>query len=232
MARNPNFKPVKTRQTVQDQVYQQLREALVSGAFEAGESFTIPGLSEKFMTSHMPIREALRRLAAENALRVTSTGTAIVPPLDAEELRKINETRLILEPASAGIAFDKIDEAGVEQLRQTALAHAKTVDTGDVVEMLNLNRAFHFGIYEATGNDVLCSQIENLWLRSGAYVRFLSDRMGDLLRTSYRSGFSSHHDDMLAALGSGDKDAFVQAMHDDIQATSTLLLDFLNEPDS
>lgn len=232
MAPNPSFKPVKSRQTVQDQVYQQIREALVSGAFEADQSFTISGLSEKFMTSHMPIREALRRLAAENALRISSTGTAVVPPLDSDELRKISETRLILEPACARIAFDRIDEARFEQLRQTSLAHEKTADTGDVGEMLNLNRAFHFGIYEATGNDVLCSQIENLWLRSGAYVRFLSDRMGDLLRTSYRTGFSSHHADMLDAKQSGDKAAFVQAMHDDIQATSTLLLDFLSETKS
>ena len=95
------LKPVRSRQTVQDQVYAQLREALVSGAFEAGQGFTIPALADSFGTSHMPVREALRRLAAENALRISSTGTATVPPLDIEELRKICEVRLVLEPAAA-----------------------------------------------------------------------------------------------------------------------------------
>lgn len=69
------LKPVGARRTVQDQVYEQLRDALISGAFLAGESFTISALSERFKTSHMPVREALRRLAAQNALRISATGT-------------------------------------------------------------------------------------------------------------------------------------------------------------
>ena len=95
--------------------------------------------------------------------------------------------------------------------------------------MLEANRHFHFCIYHAAGNLVLISQIENLWLRSGAYVRFLSDRMGDLLKTSYKAGFTRYHDDMLAAFDAGDRAGFRAAMTADIVATRDLLMDFLNE---
>ncbi len=223
------LKPVRSRQTVQDQVYAQLREALVSGAFEAGQGFTIPALADSFGTSHMPVREALRRLAAENALRISSTGTATVPPLDIEELRKICEVRLVLEPAAARLAFGRMDASDIAALKEILVAHQRTGETGDIVEMLAANRAFHFHIYTATDNEVLVSQIENLWLRSGPYVRYLSDRMGDLLRTSYKSGYTSHHEDMLAALESGDEGAFVQAMTEDVTATHELLFRFLSE---
>ncbi|WP_428929277.1 GntR family transcriptional regulator [Marinibacterium sp. SX1] len=224
-----SFNPVRSRRTVQDQVYDQLREALVSGAFEAGQSFTISALSTQFETSHMPVREALRRLAAENALRISSTGTAVVPDLSAEELGQICQARLIIEPATAEIAFDRIGADERRALAEILDTHRHTGETGDITAMLEANRHFHFCIYHAAGNLVLISQIENLWLRSGAYVRFLSDRMGDLLKTSYKAGFTRYHDDMLAAFDAGDRAGFRAAMTADIVATRDLLMDFLNE---
>ena len=227
--KNTSFKPVKSRQTVQDQVYDQLRKALVSGAFEAGQGFTIPALAKSFGTSHMPVREALRRLAAENALKISSTGTAIVPPLEMRELTKICEARMILEPATAEIAFDYLTASDMADLRDNLLRHKETGETGDVVEMLAVNRAFHFHIYAAADNDVLFGQIENLWLRSGPYVRFLSEKMGELLRGSYKTGYTAHHEAMLAAWEAGDKAAFTQAMSEDVRATRDLLLTFLDD---
>ncbi|MEE4014680.1 GntR family transcriptional regulator [Roseibium sp. FZY0029] len=223
------LKPVRSRRTVQDQIYVQMRESLVNGAFRAGEQFTIQSLAEKFMTSHMPVREALRRLAAENALRIASTGTAVVPALDLDELTQICQARLILEPATVEIAFDHITPEMVKELESILALHKQCGAAGDVMAMLAENRKFHFRIYRASGNEVLFSQIENLWLRSGPYVRYLSDRMCDLLRTSYKEGFARHHDDMLYAVKRGDKAVFRNAMYHDIKATHDLLFRFLSE---
>ncbi len=65
---------VSSRTTVQDGVYEQLRQALMWGRFEPGQVITIPALSAEFGTSHMPVREALRRLAAENGLEIGRGG--------------------------------------------------------------------------------------------------------------------------------------------------------------
>lgn len=226
MKTDTRFKPVRSRSTIQDQVYGQLREALASGAFEAGQGLTINALADMFQTSHMPIREALRRLAAEKALRISSTGTTYVPRLDPEALRQIHEARLVLEPKTVEIAFDRIGPAEVTRLHEIHARHTACGETGDVVAMLAANRAFHFGLYAASGNDVLVGQIENLWLRSGSCTRYLSDRMGDLLRTSYRTGYARHHERMLEALAAGDRQGLSRAMHDDINATHALLADF------
>lgn len=227
------FKPVKSRQTVQDQVYDQMRQALVSGAFEAGEAFTISSLADKFGTSHMPVREALRRLAAENALRISATGTATVPPLEPDELTKIFEARMIIEPATAGLAFDALKlPIHMARLTENLAQHKATGKSGQIVEMLAANRAFHFEIYEAAQNEVILSQIENLWLRSGPYVRFLSDRIGELLRTDYKSGYTAHHEAMLSALKADDRPAFIAAMEADLLATRDLLLDSIAQAEA
>lgn len=217
------FKPIKSRQTVQDLVYEQLRAALMSGAFEAGEGFTIAGLSEKFSTSHMPVREAIRRLVAESALRISSTGTAVVPPLDIVELEQIRDARLILEPATAERAYDHLSKSDILRLQSMVELHREMGEKNAVVEMLEANREFHFFIYSASGNPVLVSQIENLWLRGGAYVRFLSDQMGEFLQSGEQQRFVGHHEEMIAALLSGDKAQFGAAVAQDISATCDLL---------
>lgn len=216
--------PVAARKTVQDQVHEQLRDALIAGVFEAGESFTIAALAERFGTSHMPVREALRRLAAENALRISTSGTAFVPDLSPEELDDISRARGIVEGATAALAFARLGADDLAELRACIARHQAAGEAGNVVAMTAENRAFHFRIYRAAGSPVLLSQIENLWLRSGPYVRFLSDRMGDLLKGDYRDGFTRHHVNLLAA---PDAAAFRAAMEDDIRASQALIHRYL-----
>lgn len=217
--------PVAARKTVHDLVYEQLREALISGAFEADESFTIAALARRFGTSHMPVREALRRLAAENALKISTSGTAFVPGLSRAELDDISLARVILEGATAALAFDRLDPADRAELQDCIARHQAAGESGDVASMTAENRFFHFRIYRAAASPVLMSQIENLWLRSGPYVRFLSDRMGDLLRGDYRNDFTRHHARMLAAADAG---AFRAALEDDIRASQSLIHRYLS----
>lgn len=219
-----DFQPVSSRKTVQDLVYDQLRDALMSGAFEARKPFTISSLSERFHTSHMPVREALRRLASENALRISATGTAYVPAITASELKDISQARMILEGATARIAGGKLTPDDITTLETLLNDHRKSASIGDIGTMTAANRAFHFHIYRAAGSPVLLSQIENLWLRSGPYVRFLSDRMSDLLKTEHKAGFTNYHAAMVDAAKKGDWEALGAACEADIRSSQDLLL--------
>ncbi|SMQ86099.1 transcriptional regulator, GntR family [Devosia lucknowensis] len=221
------LKPVSSRKTVHDLVYEQLRDALMSGAFEARKAFTIASLSERFHTSHMPVREALRRLASENALSISASGTAYVPAITATELRDITLARMIVEGATARIAGPRLTEADIVTLEQILAHHRASASAGTNTEMTAANRAFHFHIYQAAGSRVLLSQIENLWLRSGPYVRFLSDRMRDLLKTEHRAGFTDQHEAMIEAIRSRDWIALGLACEADIKGSQDLLLDIL-----
>ncbi|WP_417308582.1 GntR family transcriptional regulator [Devosia sp.] len=228
---NGELKPVSGRKTVHDLVYEQLRDALMSGAFEARKLFTIASLSERFNTSHMPVREALRRLASENALRISSGGTAYVPAITALELRDISRARIIIEGATARLAGPRMTQTDIDALEQILARHRDSASAGDIVEMTAANRAFHFQVYRAAGSPVLLSQIENLWLRSGPYVRYLSDRMADLLKSDHRNDFTDLHVTMIKAIKMGDAEALGAACEADIQASQDLLLDFLANED-
>ncbi|GHA33025.1 hypothetical protein GCM10007989_31430 [Devosia pacifica] len=224
-----DFKPVSSRKTVHDLVYEQLRDALMSGAFEAQKAFTIASLSERFQTSHMPVREALRRLASENALSISAAGTAYVPAITAAELRDISRARIIVEGATAKIAGPNMTPQDIAALETILEHHHASASAERNTEMTAANRAFHFHIYRAAGSPVLLSQIENLWLRSGPYVRFLSDRMGALLKTEHKAGFTDQHAAMLEAIKNGDWAMLGAACEADIRTSRDLLLEILAE---
>ena len=63
----PVSRPV-SRDSVQDQIYAELSDALICGRLQGGQTLQIRDLADAFHTSVMPVREALRRLVAEGAL--------------------------------------------------------------------------------------------------------------------------------------------------------------------
>ncbi len=78
VARKLPHRPVG-RETVQDRVYREIRQMILNGEIEPGQTLTIQGLSEAFRVSAMPVREALRRLMAEQALMVVSGRSVGIP---------------------------------------------------------------------------------------------------------------------------------------------------------
>lgn len=218
--------PVAGRVTIQDGVYQQLRTALMAGRFDPGQTLTIAALSESFGTSHMPVREALRRLAAEGAVEIATSGSACVPPVSAERLDDLCRARIVNEGMAAELAAPRIGADDLAALEANMREHRAAGRAGDVPGMLARNMAFHFAIYRLAASPVLLQIIENLWLRFGPYMRMLSTNMVPLLRTDYSRSYTSQHDAMIAAARRGEVAAFRGAMEDDIRATQALVRQF------
>ena len=128
---------------------------------------------------------------------------------------------------TARLAGPRLTADDIETLETLLQHHRASAGAGHSTEMTAANRAFHFHIYRAAGSAVLMSQIENLWLRSGPYVRFLSDRMGELLQTEHKAGFTDHHAAMLAATRARDWAALGAACEADIKASADLLMGIL-----
>ena len=60
--------PKLQRNTLNEEVYEQLKQALMTGRIAPGATMTIRSLAASFGISPMPVREALRRLVAEHVL--------------------------------------------------------------------------------------------------------------------------------------------------------------------
>ncbi len=197
------------RRTVRDEATAQLRHALITGRIVPGRAVTLRGLAAALGTSPMPIREAIRSLAAENALEIQSNGRVLVPTMSEKRFEDLVRARVLLEPEAAAMAMPKLDRKSVKALTNIDNTLDKSLESGDVDAYMQLNHDFHFAIYRASGSSVLLPLIESLWLQFGPFMRTVYGRVGTI-------GLVDQHKEAIAAIGRGDEDALRSAITADI----------------
>ena len=190
-------------------VYRQLRDMILCGELEPGQAVTIQGLVLRLEAGMTPVREAIRRLIAEQALAFQDNRRVSVPVLTAEQLDELAFARLALEPQLAYWAAEKITPAGIDQLTGIDQRLNEAIERGDVRSYLKQNYRFHTFLYAVSGATILNSLIETMLLRLGPPLRIMCGRFGT-------SNLPDLHEEALNALRSGDPQAVSDAIRADI----------------
>ncbi len=224
--RLPTLTPV-ARETVQEKVYGELREALMRGRFVPGAAVTLRGLADALGTSAMPIRAALHQLVAEQALVVRPNRTVMVPRLTAERFNEIRHIRVALEGMMTSAAARKITPIDIERLAKAYEAMDAAVAKEQVPAYLGKNQEFHFTIYRAAQMPSALRLVENLWMQVGPVLNFLLTRE-NARPSPYLSRsdgvFQKYHRAALAALRRRDAHAARESITDDINEAAEFLL--------
>jgi DNA-binding GntR family transcriptional regulator len=205
-----------SRDTLQDRVFDNITELILDGSLVPGEMVTVQSLASAFGVSPMPVREALRRLTAANALTVVSGRSIGIPKLSHARLTDLRNVRFEIEAIAAAWAAVRRTKEDVEicakELERLEAANAK----GNVKAYLRANYAFHFAIYRAAGSDNLLKIIENLWLQIRPYFNLLHGS------GNYATA-NTHHKEMLHAIRNQDEIAVSRAIRADIEAAYQVL---------
>ena len=214
--------PVVQRSTVQDGVYQQLRGALMAGGFDPGQTLTIASLADSFGTSNMPVREALRRLAAENALEIAQNGSARVPMVTVARLDDLCRARVAVEGLAAELGAPRLTASDIARLEQIVSEQQSILRDRSIYELMAKNYDFHFTLYRASGSEVLLQLIESLWLRFGPYMRMLQTAVEPRMRSGEIEP-TGQHAAVVTALRRGDFEAVTAAVVRDITWNGEIL---------
>lgn len=215
-SKQPRLAPVD-RGTLEERVYQQLRDALRKGHFAPGDVVTLQGLADAFGTSLMPVRASLRRLVAEQAFVVRPNRSMIVPLLTAERLDEIRRIRVALEGMLTEQAAGRIVGAQVDKLESLHIKMCERLAAGDVTRYLARNQKFHFSIYAAANMPAALQLVQNTWLWVGPMHNFLMQR--GLLREP-----TDNHSSVVEALRRRDGRAARHAIEADINGLADYLL--------
>lgn len=200
------------RQSVNEAVYQALRNKLMHGEYRAGQVLGIQFLADALGTSTMPVREALRRLVAQQGLEPMPNGTTRVPLLSNERLQDIRRTRVLVEGTVTEWAGPHLAPATLDMLEALAadITQARRAPQG-VATSLENNRIFHFTIYQAAQSPVMTAIIESLWLQSGAYLREMREELHN-----DRNPPDHFHESCVDALRKGKFDQARKIMEQDV----------------
>lgn len=211
-------------QTLSARVYQDLRELIMSGQLQPGERLTLAGMATALGTSAMPVREAINKLAADEALEILPNKSVRVPIMTRSRFRELVVIRRVVEGLAVETAAGRITPeqlarlAGLEQ----AFCREVALEQPDVNLIIQINKQFHFSAYAAAQMPALSSLIEGLWLRIGPVLN-LDLRNSASVRRSDPPAVDAHRA-LLQALRAGDGTAAKAALAQDIDSAAAVIL--------
>jgi DNA-binding GntR family transcriptional regulator len=173
------------------QALREIRSAVVLGDLPPGARLTFRDVAQRLRASVTPVREALLQLVAERVLSVGPGRTITVPILTRAQFLELRVVRVLLEGLAAEAAARQSGAELVEELEAIHHLLEKAKRARDARQATIQNRAFHFRLYEAAALPALLGMIENIWLRTGPYHRYIFadatkhvfDKAGRLRRT-------------------------------------------------
>lgn len=191
--------------TTHENVYRGLRNRILFGGFLPGSAVTLRGLAEDMGVSPMPIREAVRRLIAERALKMQDNRRVLVPPMTSDTFEQIVFARKTLEPELAARALDNIGPAEIRRIAALDKAVDRAMAVGDVHGYMESNFRFHFAIYEHAHADTLMALVDSVWLQFGPFMRVAYSRWGT-------SDLEDQHQAAISAIERRDRKALRAAI--------------------
>jgi DNA-binding GntR family transcriptional regulator len=214
--------PLK-RQTLSADVYEQFKELLISGRMMPGEQISLRGMAEGLGVSVMPVREAVQRLTAEQALELTPNRSLRVPQMSVSQFREITSIRKNLEGLAAATAAQCLSE---EDTQKIVMWHESFVremknETPDGARLISLNKELHFAIYRGAKMPVMMQLIEALWLRIGPILNY--DMRSGPVRVNQRTALT-HHASMVESILKKDVEGARQALEADIQSAADFII--------
>jgi DNA-binding GntR family transcriptional regulator len=178
----PALHPVE-HETIAGKVYQQLREAIMSGRFAPGLPLSLRGVAEAVGSSTMPVRAALTRLRAEGAL-IDGPGRALmVPPMTIELIEELRDVRIALEGCVAERAAARMTQAHLQTIQALFDVMDAHAEAGDATAYLRCNFAFHTSIYRHGASDITLGTIQNMWMRIGPFLNIVTPDVPHMRRS-------------------------------------------------
>ncbi|MDE0203828.1 MAG: GntR family transcriptional regulator [Rhodospirillaceae bacterium] len=207
--------------TLAEKAYEKVRSGLISARFEPGEILRIRSLADEYGISATPVREALQRLVAENALELQPNKSFMVPVLSTGRFEEVRRIRCALEPMAAELACPNITRQDVKALESLVEQMDRSIDKLNMADYTIQNEKFHFFIYERSNSALLLDIIRDLWVQVAPFFNRLFQG------SDYLSNSNLWHKQIVDALENGDVQKVKQGIFGDIEAAGDELRSIL-----
>lgn len=187
-------------------VYADLRAEIVSLQRLPGEPISETALAQSYGFSRTPIREAVRRLAAEGMVEVFPQSGTFVARIRLATLPEAIVIRKALEETSARLAAERAQRSQIIALLGHVQRQREASRLGDRNAFHQADEAFHRAIAEAAGYRGIWTLVEQVKVHVDRYRRLTLPQTGRMARVI------AEHRAIAAAIESGDDARAAQAM--------------------
>lgn len=203
-----------------DLVSDELRRMILTGVVEPGERINVRALESELGVSHIPIREAIRRLEAEGLISRQPNVGAVATQVSLRELDELYDFRRVLEPAVARRAVPLMDDATVAAVFEALeRLESSEADEAGMDEYVKFHREFHWRILEPGASTMIERTLDELWRTSERYLR--------LLKGSVTHIADPQHEEMAAACRDRDADHLAEVLFAHLDLTGSAMREML-----
>lgn len=176
--------------------FERLMAAIRAGEYQPGDRLREIEVAERLSLSRTPVREALRRLEAENIIQHRPRIGAVIRKLGQSEVVELYEMRLVLERTAAEMAAKHAAEAEIDNL--ASLNTEIDACIAAPTKAAAINQSFHRAIYLAARNRFLMESaraMNNALLLLGPTTLADAERISTVVR---------QHQQIIDAISAGD----------------------------
>lgn len=158
--------------TIAQSVAHELREQILSREIKGGEPLTQESIAAKFGTSIIPVREAIRQLASEGLVEVSTHRGASVTELTLAKVREWIQLRRLIEVDLVDAAIANMTDEHIETAERILADYNKVLtDRVDIETWSQFNWDFHGALYSPADRPETMRILSSLHYKSDRYVR-------------------------------------------------------------
>jgi DNA-binding GntR family transcriptional regulator len=218
---------IKSHKQLRNLVAEQMRASILNGYYKPGEWLRQERLAQDLGVSQMPVREALKELAAEGLIEHVPYRGARVLVFSIDDILDLYSHRAFLEGRAAFIAADIIKDEELTLIKNLQDEVERHSAPEAVLKYRELNRKFHQHIYLASRREYLIRTLNQMWAAFPTMLiaNFAATAVQPLPERD--SVDVEEHRNIVSALEAHDAQAAEQAMKKHILVTVDHLVTFL-----
>lgn len=202
-------------------IYEAIRNAIMVGEFRPGERLPQRKIAERFNTTTITVREALRFLERDNLVVMEPKWGATVIEVTPERLRGRYVVREALEGMAARLACENISPREKERLRELATQ----CDRDLLSDELNpyQKASLHYSLHNFVAQTTRCNELIDSTNRNNLYTILLSNAY----HINWSSDDPNRHRNLIERILSGTPDEAETAMRSHVRDGFSMELEAL-----
>lgn len=196
------------RMTKCDYVTEALKDKIITGVYKTGDQLPPEGiLCEMFGVSRITVREALKKLSMMGIIEIKQGKGTFVTSVDLGlfmkpmsqlinfeeiDIEAVYSAREYIESGTAYLAALHRSEQDLSVLRSILKDLKMKIDLGDIVQIVQLDSAFHLAMAKASHNPILYACMETIEELDKACLKRLHQYLV-ILENCYSEHFKIFH---------------------------------------
>ncbi|MCG8618787.1 MAG: GntR family transcriptional regulator [Desulfobacterales bacterium] len=218
MPRNSSTGKKNETKDLTQKAYLAIRQMLFYNEIMPGQKIKYKDLAGRIGVSMTPVIQALKWLEFRNIVRHEPNRGYYVNEVSLREVKEIYDTRLLIEISLAAESMTRIDDKGIERVRNAHAAYREAVSEDKYHKRILKDMEFHMSLASLADAQIQLKMLQELFdvllLRYSRNLFFLS-----VMDTSLQE-----HEDILTCIEQRDADGVTRALSSHIETVREHIL--------